>query len=71
MNTGILIGILFCIIGYFIRENIKLTHKLNEQLPKTEPKKISKEQKEKIEKINEAFEELMNYDYNVALRSDK
>lgn len=69
MILGIIIGVLLCGIGYLGKQNLDLTRKLKEK-PKPVKKKVSKEQKEKIEQINEAFEELMGYDYKIALRSD-
>ena len=69
MIVGIIIGILICGLLYLGKQNLDLTRKLKET-PKTKPKKLTKEQKEKIDKINEAFEELMGYDYVDALRSD-
>lgn len=70
MITGIVIGVLVCISIYLGKQNLDLVKQLKET-PKTKPKKISKEEKEKIERINKSFEELMSYDHKTALRSDK
>ena len=68
MITGIIIGVLICIVAYLGKQNLDLVNQLK-KTPK--PKKISKEEKEKIDKINKSFEELMSYDHKIALRSDK
>lgn len=70
MIEGIIIGILICTTAYLIKMNVELTHKLK-NTPKKEKKELTKAQKDKIEKINESFEQLMSYDYKIALRSDK
>lgn len=68
MIVGIIIGVLICGLLYLGKQNLDLTRKLKEK-PKP-VKKLTKEQKDKIDKINKAFEELMGYEYIDALRSD-
>lgn len=69
MIVGIIIGVLLCGMAYLGKMNFDLTRKLKEK-PKPVKKKLTKEQKEKIEKFNKSFEELMEYGYEIALRSD-
>lgn len=68
MLIGIIVGILICAVGYLFKMNRDLMRKLQE---KPKPKKLTKEEKDKIKQINDSFEELMGYDYKIALRSDK
>ena len=77
------IVLIFLLIGLYILEyferkrlnkrideiNSKKCHKKCEEKPKKV--EISKEDKKKQEKIRKNFENLMNYDYDEALKSSK
>lgn len=69
MLTGILIGILLMSNLGFIYCCLYLQKKIEEK--PEEPKKkitINEDEKEKVEKIRKHFDNLMNYDYERALK---
>ena len=61
MITGIIIGILICVV---VSETYMLLRPKEEL--KEVKQKLTKEQKEKKEKIQKAFNNLMEYDYMIA-----
>lgn len=77
MNILITIGILLLLIAvvgfevFFICA-IKVNQEVEEPtVEKPNKAELSEEQKEKQEKLRKNFENLMNYDYNEALKSSK
>lgn len=66
MIFGIIIAVIIILIETFVICNLKSSKKEDKQ-PKI---KISKEEKEKQKEIQKAFNNLMNYDYDAAMRGE-
>ena len=68
MSIGTFIAILVAFfVGYFLRE---ITMEEDQKI-ETDNKEEIERQKEKYEKIRRSFDELMDYDYETALRNDR